>query len=298
MLNVKNDQLSICLFGSHLFRRAGNPCRIGIRGATLELLVYLVVNAGREVGRDRIADTLWRRSIEARQRSALNSAIWRIGKKLSNYPGLSLVVTGATLCLEIADSIPVDTRVLTRLVHEGSAQMDDVLAAKLVRTLDLSRAPFMSGAVPDWALAEQERVSNIRLRGLTLLMHWYGDCRRYEDALETGRRLLGIDPFRETAQIDVMWLYVLNGQRAQALKHYQAYADLLQRELAIEPMTETRALYDHIRCDMNCSAPSSADPGTLPGHHGPAYNLDAVLANIEQSRRRLYETLRTQLSQT
>lgn len=293
---MKEDPLSICLFGSHLFRCGGHPCHMGIRGTTLDLLWYLVVHAGREVRRERIADQFWRQSSASRQRSALNSAVWRISKKLPDYPGISLLVTGSTICLEIDDLICMDTRVLTDLVHEGSDGMNHDLAEKLSLALDVSEAPFLNGAVPDWALSEQERVFNIRLRGLTLLMHWYGDCRRYEDALEVGRRLLAADPFRETAQIDMMWLYILNGQRAQALKHYQAYAELLDSELAIEPMTETRALYDHIRCDMNCSARNpnaaedfSGDPATQ------RTKLDLMLESIEQSRREFYQTLRAQL---
>jgi DNA-binding SARP family transcriptional activator len=154
----------------------------------------------------------------------------------------------------------------------------------------------MNEEVPDWALSEQERVLIIRLRGLILLMHWYGDCRRYEDALEVGRRLLALDPFRESVQIDMMWLYVLNGQRASALKHYDAYSELLDNELAIEPMTETRALYDHIRCDMNCSV-GQADVMKATGE-GPTtqrIKLDVLFESIELSRRELYRAFRSQL---
>jgi two-component SAPR family response regulator len=293
---MNKDLLSICLFGPHLFRCGGHPCHMGLRGATLDLLLYLVVHAGREVRRECVADQFWRKSSGGRQRSALNSAIWRIGKKLPGYPGISLQVTGSTICLEIDDQISVDTRVLTDLVHEGSDGMNHGLAEKLSLALDASEAPFMDGAEPDWALAEQERVFNIRLRGLTLLMHWYGDCRRYEDALEVGRRLLAADAFRETVQIDMMWLYVLNGQRVHALKHYQAYAELLGRELAIEPMAETRALYDHIHCDMNCSARSPDAAKYLSGDSAAQRRkLDLMFESIEQSRRDLYQTLRTQL---
>lgn len=269
---------------------------MGIRGKTLELLTFLVVHAGREIRREFVAEQFWCQSSVSRQRSALNSAVWRIGKKLHGYSGISILATNSTICIEIDDQVCVDTRVLTDLVHEGLAGLDDNLAEKLSKALDISETPFMNGAVPDWALAEQERVLNIRLRGLILLMHWYGDCRNYEDALEVGRRLLAADPFRETVQIDMMWLYVLNGQRVSALKQYQAYLELLKRELAIEPMTETRALYDHIRCDMNGSVRYSDEANAFSGD--PARQrkkLDLMLESIEFSRREIYQTLRTQL---
>ncbi len=296
---MDNAPLSICLFGSSLIRRNGRPHPLGIRGSTLQLLRYLTVNAGREVRRECIADQFWRNSSCCRQRSSLNSAIWRIGKKLPDDDRMVLYITAATICLEIDDDVPIDTRILCSVVHTASAPdaMSDCLADQLARALDASEAPFLDGLVDDWALAERERVTNLRLRGLTLLMHWYGDQRRYEDALEIGRRLLAEDPFRETAQIDIMWLYVLNRQWAQAIKQYQSYAELLHRELDIEPMVETRALYDHIRCDLNCGVLSASK--AVPFATDRIVNdekLDAMLTNIEKSRRQFYHTLRAQLT--
>jgi len=292
---MNQDSLTICLFGSHLFRRNGRPYRLGIRGATLDLLQHLVVHAGREVRRECIADQFWHSSSECRQRSALNSALWRLSKKLPDHPGISLHFTGSTICFEIGDDVEVDTRVLTDLVCQGSRRlgMDNTLADKLSAALDASEVPFMGGLIEDWALSLHEQMFNIRLRGMTLLMHWYGDSRRYEDALEVGRRLLKADPFRETVQIDLMWLYVLNGQRAQALKHYKHYAELLDRELNIEPMAETRALYDYIRCDLNCGSPVNDLPSVQS--HDPAnkrQKLNILLGAIEQSRREFYQSLR------
>lgn len=296
---MRQEFLSICLFGSHLFRCEGRPYRLGIRGKTLDLLRYLVVNAGSEFRRECIADQFWHRSSHSRQRSALNSAIWRIGKKLPDTSAISFHVNGSTICLAINDQVPVDTQVLTELVQSGSEPdgMNCQLVENLSAALDASETPFLDGLAGDWALSEQERIFNIRIRGLTLLMHWYGDARRYEDALEAGRRLLIADPFREAAQIDMMWLYVLNSQRAQALKSYQQYAQLLERELDIEPMIETRALYDYIRCGLNCGAQAQIGTFTKPVEHtGQKQKLDKLLSAIEHSRRELYHAFRAQAS--
>ncbi len=288
--------LSICLFGPHLFRLSGHPYALALRGTTLDLLRFLVVNMGREIRRECIADQFWRRSSGSRQRSALNSAVWRIGKKLPDHPGISLCATGSTICLAVDHSVSVDTHRLTELVRQGARPegMDKTLAEELSEILNASEAPFMDGVTGDWVLSEQERVFNMRLRGLTQLMHWHGDEKHYEDALEFGRRLLIADPFREAAQIDVMWLYVLNGQRAQALRHYQHYAELLARELDIEPMAETRALYDYILCDLNCQRRARDLPRGRSGDLlVQRQSLNAKLAAIEQSRRDLYQALRS-----
>jgi DNA-binding SARP family transcriptional activator len=286
--------LSISLFGPTLFRQDGHPIPLGLKGTTLELLWYLVSKSGHEIRRECVADQFWQRSSEARQRSALNSAIWRIGKKLPRHPGLRLCTTDTTLGLTIDGSIPVDTRDLCALVHEacGSGGLMRENAERLAAALAASEAPFMDGIDADWTLAEREQISSIRIRGMIALMHWHGDNRNYEDALRIGRRLLLEDPFRESVQIDMMWLYVLNGQRAQAIKQYQAFAAFLREELSIEPMVETRALYEHIRTGLD----NRLDGGGEAGHKQSAHQgLALVLAAVGQSRYELYQTLRTQL---
>lgn len=293
---MNRESLSLCLFGSHLLRCGSRPHHFGIRGKTLELLQYLVIHAGQEQRREFIADQIWCDSSASRQRSALNSAIWRINKQLVEYSGLNLQLTGSSICLDIDESVTIDTNLLTELVRRGECGMGSELTEQLCHVLEACEKPFLNGLIPDWALPEQERIFNIRLRGLSLLMHWYGDNRRYEDALEVGRRLLTKDPFRETVQIDMMWLYVLNGQRAWALKQYKNYAAFLESELAIEPMAEMQALYDYIQHGMNAN-PLQDEMNTIQ-FNDPATQknkLDAILESVELSRREIYYSLRTQL---
>jgi hypothetical protein len=44
-----------------------------------------------------------------------------------------------------------------------------------------------------------------------------------------------------------MWLYVLNGQRPQALRQFEAFRRQIAREMNVAPMAETRALAEYIR---------------------------------------------------
>ncbi|MCB4768041.1 hypothetical protein LGR54_05450 [Ancylobacter sp. Lp-2] len=290
--------LSVALSGTGLFRYGDEPLELGLKGTTIELLSYLACNAGHPVRREYVAERLWNASTGERQRSALNSAVWRISKKLPKHPGLRLAVSDTTLCLTIDESIPVDIRELRAAVRgaTGPQGMTREAAGKLEAALAATAAPFMDGFDADWILTERERVSNTRIRGMIALMHWRGINRHYEDALEIGRSLLSEDPFREAVQIDVMWLYVLNGQRVQALKQYMAFAAMLRNELSIEPMRETRALYEHIRHQLT-GRPDLllAEAPAAPGPDHTHENLALGLAAAEQSRREFYQTLRAQL---
>lgn len=293
--NATIDQdLSISLFGPTLFQCAGRPLSIGLKGPTLELLWYLVVHAGHEVRRECVAERFWGASSEARQRSALNSAIWRIGHKLPRHPGLTLTASDATLFMSIDPSIPVDARDLDILVHKACTEhgLTPETADQIAQILATCNAPFMEGFDADWTLAERERIANIRIRGMIALMHWHGDNRQYENALEIGRQLLAEDPFREAVQIDVMCLYLLNGQRAHAIRQYDAFAAILRAELGIDPMPETQALNNYIRTGLDTT--QHAEPADAASATRTP-TLSGVMAAAEESRLQLLQRLRSQI---
>lgn len=293
----KRAGTSICLFGAYPVQVGGRPCRLGISGSTEQLFQFLLVNAGKISRREYLAELFWRGSSPERQRSALNSAVWRIKRQIRDIEGLELNCDGAAVYLHIDNAVRVDAFELADAVRSITPDqpMSDEKAERLFRALDACDASFMDGVTSSWVLTERERLFNIQIRGLTLLMHWLGQKKRYEDALEIGRRLLAADPARETAQCEVMWLYVLNGQRAQAIRQFQDFRDWLRAELDIDPMPETLALYDHIRLGLGSARPKSsrrASTADIPESRRSSFNR--LLGAIEQSRRDLYEMLSSQ----
>jgi DNA-binding SARP family transcriptional activator len=291
---TKQSGTSLCLYGSYPVRVNGQPCYLGISGTTENLFQYLLVNASKETRREFLAELFWRGSSTGRQRSALNSAICRIRKQLADIEGVDVVCDGPAVFLSIADAVKVDVEELTETVQSISLTetMSAALADQLYQALDACDAPFMDGVTSDWVLTERERLFNIEIRGMTILMHWLGEQRRYEDALDIGRRLLAADPARETAQCEVMWLYVLNGQRAQALRQFQEFRSWLKRELDIEPMPETRALYDHIRLELNAErSRKTTQDSNAEEKESQRASFNVLLGTIERSRRELYKVL-------
>ena len=288
------NKISIALFDEFPIRIGGRSQRLALAGPTLSLLRYLLIFPGHAARREYLADLLWTGVEPERRRAALNSAVWRINRVLAAHRGVTLLAERETLRLRLDSDVAVDARELDAAVRNaGDADRIDATNAKrLAEALELCSGPFLGGAVEDWALAEREHLFNVRLRGLTAMMHWCAQTRRYEDALEYGRRLLEADPFRESAQCEVMWLYVLNRQRAQALRQYEAYRRLLKSELSIEPMPETRALFSHIRSGLDLM--TRPEPGSRVQHGGdggPESPLNALFGAIDRSRRDIYTAL-------
>jgi DNA-binding SARP family transcriptional activator len=294
---TKASGICLCLFGSYPVRVNGQPHHLGISGPTESLFQFLLINTGKETRREFLAELFWRGSSPARQRSALNSAICRIKRQLVDIKGVELICEGPAVFLGIAETVMVDVRELTEIVQSISQNetVNVALADRLYKALDACDAPFLDGVTSDWVLTERERLFNIQIRGMTILMHWLGQQRRYEDALDIGRRLLAADPARETTQCEVMWLYVLNGQRAQALRQFQEFRSWLKCELDIEPMPETTALYDHIHVELNGGKfRKMSQLSNTDNKETRRASFNVLLDAIERSRRELYKMLSSQ----
>ncbi len=288
----------ICLFGAYSVCVNGKPCSLGISGSTEKLFQYLLINHGVKLRREFLADLFWRASSPARQKSALNSAVWRIKRQLGEFGVVDLICEGHTVLLQLASGVKIDAYELSEIVHDISLDepMSEELASRLYQVLNDCNATFMDGVSDDWVLTERERLFNIQNRGMIILMHWLGQQRRYEDALEIGRRLLAADPSREAAQCEVMLLYVVNGQRAQALRQYQGFRLWLKHELDIEPMPETKALYDYIRMGFNTEKYQKASkPTESLKSDSKVPTVNFLLGAIDRSRHELYEMLSSQL---
>ncbi len=242
----------VTLFGSLSIRAANGGWRTSLSGSAGEVFAYLVTNSGRGVRRERLADLFWTEAEPARARAALNTAVWRINKALARLKGIELRSGADQLMLETSPETRIDARLLESAVRAASGPernepLEPAVRAALAEAADQYNGPFLDGSASDWAIVERERLNTLHLRGLGILTQDAAHRRDYEEALGYGRRILAADPFRERVQCEVMWLYVLNGQRPQALRQFEAFRRQIAREMNVAPMAETRALAEYIR---------------------------------------------------
>ena len=113
------------------------------------------------------------------------------------------------------------------------------------------RRPFLPGIEGAWVEGRREVLRTAHLRALDCLAEiheWNGE---HPLALRAAGEAIEIEPYRESGHRRLMHLHDEAGDRAEALRVYTRLAELLERDLATEPATETRALRD-----------SLADPST------------------------------------
>jgi two-component SAPR family response regulator len=97
----------------------------------------------------------------------------------------------------------------------------------------------------DWASVEQERLQVLALGTMTALAGLLVDTSPLE-SIRLTQRVLAEDPVWEDAYRAQMRAYAAQGNRPLALRTYTQCADVLDREFGVEPLPETRSLYEQI----------------------------------------------------
>jgi tetratricopeptide (TPR) repeat protein len=124
---------------------------------------------------------------------------------------------------------------------EALGQAVELYRGDLLEGLSLQEAPF-----EEWLMGERERLRELAIEAHAALLAAQRASGAVEAALQTGLRLIALDPPQESVHRTLMRLYAQLGRRGSALHQYQLCVGVLQRELGIEPEEETKQLYQEI----------------------------------------------------
>ncbi|MBE7551310.1 MAG: transcriptional regulator [Anaerolineales bacterium] len=98
----------------------------------------------------------------------------------------------------------------------------------------------------DWSSAERERLHLLALGTMTTLASLLVEQSPLE-SIRLTQHVLAVDPVWEDAYRVQMRAYLAQDNRPLAQRTYRACADMLQRELGVEPLPETQRLYRQAR---------------------------------------------------
>ncbi len=160
-------------------------------------------------------------------------------------------------------------------------------AEKLSQAASLYTGDLLENVYEDWTLYERERMRLLYLNTLNKLMVFYGTNGAYEQGIEYGEKIMARDNTREKVHRQMMWLHWLAGNRDAALIQYRRCIQILHDELNVQPMEETRRLYEQIRSGL---APARNITDIPPAPAPTSRNSDLVLKPLfQQTLLRLYQ---------
>jgi DNA-binding SARP family transcriptional activator len=214
------------------------------------LLAYLVCHRRRAFSRDHLAGLLWPEREADGARHALRQAIYNLRAKLPAGETL-LLSSHLEIGLHPQADCWVDVEAFEEAVRLGSERTVD--PHHLSAAVQLYRGELLAGffvkdsqEFEDWMIAQQVRLRDAAVDTLHRLIDSYRRRGEYRFGVHYARRLVAIEPLSEEAHRELIRLCALAGQRNRALAHYEELLNLLRDELGVEPLAETRALYESI----------------------------------------------------
>jgi len=224
-------------------------------------LVYYLAVQRRPVHRERLLALFWpdhdRTAARQLLRTTLHGVRQAVGPLIEGEEDLS-----------ISSDVEVDYRTLADAVTAPAVD-ETALARALARYRDDLLAGFtLPDAVPftEWLAAEREHARLLAVRGYTRLARVAGARGDIAAALTALDRALAFDPLQEDLQREAIRLHYLAGDRVGAIRRYEQFRNLLDAELGVPPMRETRDLYDAIVTDrLHADLPGArAEPHKRP----------------------------------
>ncbi|WP_170979257.1 AAA family ATPase [Roseomonas sp. HF4] len=202
------------------------------------LLAVLALADGAICPRERLTALLWGDRGEAQARHSLSQALSSIRTALGNDDCLiatreGVAVGSATLVVDVI-------RFRSLAEADGFDALDE--AARLYRGPLLDGTALREDAFAEWLSVERTRLHDLAVGALLRLAR---AARLREDptsarfALE---RAVLLEPLSEEAHRDLIRLHLDEGRPAEAARQYAACADMLHRELQVEPGPELAAL--------------------------------------------------------
>ncbi len=218
-------------------------------GKPKELLFYLVCHTRQT--KEQIGLALWPDASASQLRSNFRTALYHLRRALgrSEYIVFEDEHYFFNRTFDYWFDVEAFERTLADL-RRSSGMMLEQRLHYLEEAVSLYRGDFLADMdVGEWCDAQRGELRRKYLEALLDLGHVLISTEQLEKAAETYRKVIALDSYSEEAHRGLMRLYAAQGERGQALRHYQALTELLQDELGVAPSPETQAVYDRLLRD-------------------------------------------------
>ncbi|MBV9599241.1 MAG: bacterial transcriptional activator domain-containing protein [Chloroflexi bacterium] len=246
--------IQIRCFGRFELSRHGLTVQRWRRHSAVQLLKFLLVSR-RPMHRDVVLDVLW-------PDVPTTSSIPRLRVALHALRRVIALATPGSLPLEViraeGDTYLLDTHGLWidsdvfDQHHSAGLRLERLQQIEAaIREYSAAEALYRDDFLAedlyeDWAILRREELKDKYMLILSRLSHFSMAAGDLDGCIRRSHALLSKEPCREDAYVRLMQCYARLGQRASAVRWYQACERTLQQELDVPPSEETRRLYRDI----------------------------------------------------
>ncbi len=265
------SRLSLRLFGSPEVRFGERSLAFRTRKA-LALLVYLAVEGGQQT-REHLSALFWPESDAALGRASLRNTLGYLHTALGEADPAARYLAVSRDALGFDPHAPYDNDIATlqratAALRTGDLPRDELLA-QLSAAAAAYRGDFLAGfslddapEFDDWATLQRETWHRRSADIFDRLADLLADGGETARAIEAARRWVALDRLNEAARRRLIALHLATGDRAAALRAYEACRMVLDDEFGIAPEPATVALAERARVSVITVPAAKAAPGT------------------------------------
>lgn len=211
-----------------------------------ELFAFFVTHLNTYVNRDSLIEFLWPDNDYQKAKIQLHTSISYLRKTLKTL-GYSKVLSfsNQSYILELPDftcDAILFERMITDLKTVNSTNIEE-----LERTVQLYSGSYLEKNGYEWAMIQAQSLKHQLLQVLQVLqkmIDYYDEHEMHDEKSQYIQLLLSHNPYSEHALQQLMHHFINTGNRADAVKFYQDFKELLMEDLGISPDRVTNKIYD------------------------------------------------------
>jgi DNA-binding SARP family transcriptional activator len=213
-----------------------------------ELLAYLLMHPDGRT-KEQVGLAFWPEASTAQLRNSFHVTLHRLRKALRHPEWITLVNDRYRVDPDVVREFDVavferDLAAARKALKRGQ----EGATAALENALALYRGDFLDGEpAGDWHVDHRDRLQRTYIDALMELGAALAADERHAKAADVYRRVLARDDLHEDAALALMRAHASLGERAQALRYYQRFAQRMQRELEAEPGKELVELFEELK---------------------------------------------------
>jgi DNA-binding SARP family transcriptional activator len=221
------------------FRLVCDEETVHLPSSSQRVLAFLALRE-RPISRARVAYNLWTDAGDARALACLRSALWRLRRV--GHP----VVIATDDAIGLAPGVQVD-------LHAGLRLAAGILDGSPEATPSMGASGLVGELLPDWydewVLVERERFNELRVHALEILCERNLHVGRIAQAIDAGLAAVHAEPLRESTHRALISAYLAEGNHAEALAHYESFAQRLRDQVGLRPTARMDALLAGVIAD-------------------------------------------------
>lgn len=269
-LSESATRFEVRLFGRPEVRIAGRRMEATRTRKGLWLLALLALRRGEPAERAWLAALLWPDSPDALGLYNLRRSLSDLRERLGPEAGRLHSPTPRSLTLRV-DGCFLDVAELERAASAGDAPA----------AMAVYRGPLLEGCTEEWVFPEREHYEQ---RFLEVVERHAAEGPAAAE--RCWRRILAIDPLRESAVCGLLRTLRDTGNIAAATEAYRDFRARLRGELNAEPAASTTRLYEEVRAAAREGRPPRPEPvwlGRPPAAAWPLFGRELEIAAAREA---------------